>query len=135
MSKFYFEKLVRDKVVDDCLKDPKVTETNYRVLEGSEYVQELIRKVHEEADEIPIDEQIGSQEALSELADLQNVVDALRKTLGFSEDQVKEAGARKTTKKGGFRNRQYIEYVILADDSEWVDIFRGQPDKYREEEV
>lgn len=133
MPKFYFEKLVRDKVVDDCVGDPKVTETNYRVLEGSEYVRELIRKVHEEADEIPVGEQIDSQEALSELADLQGAVDALREALGFSEDQVMEAGARKTAKKGGFRNRQYIEYVILADDSEWIDIFRSQPDKYREE--
>ena len=43
--------------------------------------------------------------------------------------------ARKKQKKGGFDNRHYIEYNDLVDDSKWVEIFRAQPEKYREETV
>ena len=68
-------------------------------------------------------------------ADLQEVVDALRQDFGFSIEQVQEAMARKRQKKGGFDNRHYIEYNDLVDDSKWVEIFRAQPEKYREETV
>lgn len=133
MPKFYFRKLVRDKVVGDCLADPKVIKTNYRVLEDSEYRQELIKKIAEEATEIPLNSESDLDEALSEIADLQNVIDATREHYGFSKKDVQTAGDKKTAKKGGFENRHYIDYVVLADDSEWIEIFRAQPDKYEEE--
>ena len=41
--------------------------------------------------------------------------------------------ACKKQDKSGFDKRHYIKYHDLADDSKWVDIFRAQPDKYREE--
>ena len=130
MPKVHFKKLVRDKVVDDCLADPKVLETIYRVLEDTEYRKELIRKISEEAAEIPFEDNYDRNEALAETADLQNVVDALRKHYGFSEAEVREAGDKKTARKGGFEKKHFIEYVVLTDDSEWIEIFRTQPDKY-----
>lgn len=134
MPKFYFKKLVRDRVVNDCLVDPKVLDTIYTVLEGDEYRKELIKKVSEEAAEIPLEEGSDKGEALSEIADLQNVVDALREDFGFTEDEVRAEGKRKTAKKGGFSNKHFIDHVVLADDSEWIEVFRQQPDKYREVE-
>ena len=132
MVRFYLQKLVRDKVVKKCLDDPEVLHTEYRTLDKQEFRRELLRKVHEEADEIPLgDDQ--RDELLKELADLQEVVDALRQALGFSIEQVQEAMARKKQKKGGFDNRHYIEYNDLVDNSKWVEIFRAQPEKYREE--
>lgn len=41
--------------------------------------------------------------------------------------------ARKKQDKGGFDKRHYIKYHDLVDDSKWVNIFRAQPEKYREE--
>ena len=41
--------------------------------------------------------------------------------------------ARKKQDKGGFDKRHYVTYHDLADDSKWVEIFRAQPEKYREE--
>ena len=83
-------------------------------------------------DEIPLDDN-QRNESLKELADLQEVVDALRQDFGFSIEQVQEEMARKKQDKGGFDKRHYIEYNDLKDDSKWVKIFRAQPEKYREE--
>lgn len=134
MIRFYLQKLVRDKVVKKCLDDKEVLHTEHHTLDKQEFRRELLRKVHEEADEIPLDDN-QRDESLKELADLQEVVDALRQAFGFSDEQVKEEMARKKQKKGGFDNRHYIEYNDLVDDSKWVEVFRAQPEKYREEKV
>jgi predicted house-cleaning noncanonical NTP pyrophosphatase (MazG superfamily) len=130
MPTFLFNKLVRDEVLQRCLDDPKVR-TNYRILEGEEYKKELVAKIHEEADEIPIREK-SDEEVLSELADEQAAVDALRDAYGFTAEQVAEAQRAKQEKNGGFAVRAYIMSVELDDDSEWVERFRAQPDKYVE---
>ena len=132
MIRFYLQKLVRDKVVKKCLDDEEVLHTEYRKLGEQEFRRELLRKVHEEADEIPLDDN-QRNESLKELADLQEVVDTLRQDFNFSTEQVQEEMARKKQDKGGFDERHYIEYHDLADDSRWVKVFRAQPDKYREE--
>ena len=132
MVRFYLQKLVRDKVVKKCLDDEEVLHTEYRELNKQEFRRELLRKIHEEADEIPLDDNQRG-ESLKELADLQEVVDALRQDFGFSIEQVQEEMARKKQDKGGFDKRHYIKYHDLADDSKWVEIFRAQPEKYREE--
>ena len=132
MIRFYLQKLVRDKVVKKCLDDEEVLHTEYRELNKQEFRHELLRKVHEEADEISLDDNQRG-ESLKELADLQEVVDALRQDFGFSIEQVQEEMTRKKQDKGGFDKRDYIKYHDLADDSKWVNIFRAQPGKYREE--
>ena len=134
MVRFYLQKLVRDKVVKKCLDDEEVLHTEYQTLDKQAFRRELIRKVHEEADEIPLgDDQ--QDEALKELADLQEVVDALRRDFDFSIEQVQEAMARKKQDNGGFDKRHYITYHDLADSSKWVEILRAQPGKYHEETV
>lgn len=133
MIKFYFKKLVRDKVINYCLIDPKVIETNYRKLDRKQYRRELAEKVREELSELV--EAKDGYEQLSELADLQSVVDALIDSLGSSKEQIENEKKRKIDRKGGFAGRQYIDSVVLSDDSPWVETFRKQPDKYLEETV
>jgi hypothetical protein len=134
MIRFYLQKLVRDKVVKKCLDDPEFLHTEYRTLDKQAFRRELLRKVHEEVDEIPLDDN-QRDESLKELADLQEVVDALRQAFGFSIEQVQEEMVRKKQDNGGFDNRHYIEYNDFTDDSRWVEILRAQPGKYREETV
>ena len=107
MVRFYLEKLVRDKVVEKCKTDPQVLHTEYHQLDRAAYRREL--------------------------ADVQAVLDALRDDFGFSPQQVQDAVARKAAHAGGFQKRYYIAYNDLAEDSKWVEIFRAQPEKYREE--
>lgn len=131
MPRFYFEKLVRDKVLDRCLDDPKVLRTEYEKLAPIALKKALIDKIHEEAAEIPVQDELDD-DVLSEIADVQAVVNALCNTYGISREQLAEAVARKEAKNGGFANGAYIDYVDLNEASEWVDIFCQQPDKYRE---
>ena len=132
MVRFYLEKLVRDKVVERCKADPQVLHTEYHQLDRAAYRRELQRKIHEEANEIPLGDD-SLEEALQELADVQAVLDALRDDFGFSPQQVQDAVARKAAHAGGFQGRYYIAYNDLAEDSKWVEVFRAQPEKYREE--
>ncbi|RKW03529.1 MAG: hypothetical protein D8B38_01615, partial [Candidatus Saccharimonas sp.] len=75
MVRFYLEKLVRDKLVEKCKADPQVLHTEYYQLDRAAYRRELQRKIHEEANEIPLgDDRL--EEALQELADVQAVLDA-----------------------------------------------------------
>ncbi len=87
MVRFYLEKLVRDKVVERCEADPQVLHTEYHQLDRAAYRRELQRKIYEEANEIPLDDE-APEEALQELADVQAVLDALRDDFGFSPQQV-----------------------------------------------
>ena len=119
MKRFYFNKLVRDKVVDDCLSDPEVLHTEWKILNDDEYKRELIVKVAEEANEIPPTND-SPQETLSEIADLQNIVDALREVYGFSKQEIRQEIERKVAKKGGFAERKYITYVDLEENSVWL---------------
>ena len=130
MPTFYFRKLVRDKVLQRCIDDPKVR-TNYHTLTDAEYKAELLAKIHEEAEEIPLLDE-ANDEVLSEIADVQAVIDSLIKGYGLTKEQIAEAQSQKEVKNGAFDDRAYIESVELDDDSEWVAILREQPEKYEE---
>ncbi len=132
MAIFIFDKLVRDKVLQRCLEDPKVR-TTYRTLDVSEFKKELIAKIHEEANEIPVRD-VSDDEIISELADVQAVLDALRDSYGISSEELATAKFKKFEKNGGFEEKAYIASVDLDDDSEWNEYFRSQPDKYKEVE-
>lgn len=51
---FYFRKLVRDRTVPEYEKDPSVVGMSHKKLSGISLTRQLIAKIHEEADEIPI---------------------------------------------------------------------------------
>lgn len=133
MATFIFDKLVRDKVLQRCLDDPKVR-TNYYTLEEADYKKELIAKIHEEANEIPVRD-INDDEIISELADVQAVLDALRDSYGITAEELAKAQQKKLDKNGGFDDKAYIVSVELDEDSEWNEYFRAQPDKYKEVEA
>ena len=130
MPSFYFKKLVRDQVLQRCLDDPKVR-TEYHVLTPNDFKKELIAKIHEESNEIPVLDE-GNGEVLSEIADVQAVIDGLTDAYGYTKEQVAEAQAKKAAKNGAFEGRAYITKVDLDDDSEWVDYFPKSPEKYEE---
>lgn len=131
MKRFYFQKLVRDRIVENCETDPKVLRTLWRPLDEHEYRRELVRKITEEANKIPLAGDNRS-EMIDEFAALVTVVGALGDSLGIREAEVQSAATNKSAKKGAFAKRHYIEHVDLADDSEWVAKLREQPDKYAE---
>ena len=131
MPTFFFKKLVRDLVLQRCLDDPKVR-TDYRTLELQEFKQALVAKIHEEADEVPVVDD-KHDDVLSEIADVQAVIDSLVEAYGYTKAEVTTAQHKKAVKNGVFEKRAYINSVELDDDSEWIAYFRQSPEKYEEQ--
>lgn len=127
MRRFKFAKLVRDKIVDSIVTSGG--NPDWRVLSDNEYIEELKKKILEEAQEIPLTQ---SDSLVGELADIQEVVDTLLQVLNVSKDEFEKVQKSKTDKAGSFKNRQYIETVETKDDNKWIDYYLSSPDKYPE---
>jgi predicted house-cleaning noncanonical NTP pyrophosphatase (MazG superfamily) len=98
-------KLVRDRI-------PEIIEANgevpiYRTLsEAHDFERELIEKIAEETQELVEAERPAD---LGELADLQEVLDALTKARGYTLAQRHHAQKKKVIERGGFDDRIYLE--------------------------
>lgn len=90
-----YEKLVRDRIPE--ILDAKGVLYEKRIADDGEYRAELIKKLVEEAHEF---EEEGS---IEELADVLEVVDALRSLPGYA--QVASVQERKREERGGFLKR------------------------------
>lgn len=127
MPKFKFDKLVRDKVVDDQIASG--AKPAYRALDPDEHRQELVRKIVEEAQEIlkaPLEELAG------ELADVQQAIDDLRDLCGLSPADIAQAQEAKNEKKGAFKKGVYVDYVEVSEDNPWISHWRKNADRYPE---
>lgn len=127
MRRFRFDKLVRDGIVPAI--EAAGNRPEYRVLEDEEYVMELKKKLVEEMAEVP---GASGDDLVEELADVMEIVDALLVTLGVSEEELRAVMDKKREKVGGFEDRLYVEYVDADDESEWVEYYLENPDKYPE---
>lgn len=129
MPQFMFDKLIRDKILQ--LHIDAGHDILYRNVEGRELKEKLRLKILEEANEIPIREK-NDEEIIEEIADVQQVLDDLKRHYGITDLQVTEAQNIKFIKKGGFSDGVFIESVTLPEDDEWVRYYRNSPEKYPE---
>jgi predicted house-cleaning noncanonical NTP pyrophosphatase (MazG superfamily) len=125
---FRLNKLVRDKIVQDHVREGAQVET--RRLSTAEYVIESAKKVIEEVSE-------GT--SLSELADAQEAIAAAQKALtnlimeqGFTVEQVAEVQIAKKQKNGGFENADFIETETWPADHKWAEYYANEPDRFPE---
>lgn len=129
MRKFKFSKLVRDKIVESIISVGN--KPNWRTLSDKEFVQELKKKVVEEAMEVPRTD--DSKEVVRELADLQELIDNLLPVLGVSKKEFREIQKNKNKDRGSFKKRQYIEDVETGDEeTKWIKYYLDNSDKYPE---
>ena len=104
---FETNKLVRDKVVE-FMNDRGIAKTS-RYVEGKEYQTFLFAKLMEECAEV-----IGAntkKQITEELADLLEVVDAIRKEFDVSEMDLDETKTIKQCEKGGFYDGCVLEQI------------------------
>jgi len=128
MATFIFNKLIRDKLKGEYVKLQQ--QAVYKELTESELLEALRQKIIEEANELPIK---GSKEAvISELADIQQVIDDIALRSGITNEEVVSVKQMKFEKKGGFSEGLFVEKIILTDDDEWNDYYRKSPEKFEE---
>ena len=98
---YTYNKLVRDKIPVE-INNVKVRKANYRVLNDNEYLQELHKKLFEEAHEFI------EEHSVEELADLIEVIEAIMKEKNILHKDVEIARERKNKKKGSFKDKVYL---------------------------
>lgn len=95
-----YNKLVRDFIPEIIRQSGNQCEV--AVMSEAELTQALREKLLEEAQEAA---GASPQDLVSELADLQEVIDALLAVYGISREEVLTEQRRKRTERGGFQQR------------------------------
>ncbi len=127
MAEFRFEKLVRDNIVANIIASGG--KVNYRSLNDEEFLEESKKKLAEEVAEVQV---AVKRDFASELADVQELVDALRQACGITDEEFARIRRAKQQKAGGFGGRFYISTVEVDPDSEWGRYYRAHPERYPE---
>ena len=102
-----FNKLVRDNIPDIMSGNGEVAVT--RILNDSEYKQELEKKLKEEYDEVLSS---SGKDRIEELADMLEVIKALASIENSSLDEVIKVSNEKVLKRGAFNKRIFLEKKI-----------------------
>jgi len=128
MRYFRFEKLVRDEVVYEMMKSGSIPK--YRYLEDDEYLERLIQKLGEEVDEVKMSKK--KDMIFAEVVDLQDVLDSILLYLEKSKKDLRHAQRIKKKENGVFEKRIFVEYVKCNKDSDWVEYYLKNKEKYPE---
>ena len=96
-------KLVRDKIPNIIENAGKTSMTH--ILSDEEYLSELDKKLNEECAEYQADKSI------EELADMLEVMYAIAEARGWSVSELETVRREKAEKRGGFKDKIYLEYV------------------------
>lgn len=102
------KKLVRDNISDFIRDQGKQPIT--KVLDDDAYLVALKNKFEEEVQEL-IEAQ-SKDEHMNELADLQELIDALAKFLNILPSELSSKKTKKKKRNGGFDNRIFLEEVV-----------------------
>ncbi|MBN2900046.1 MAG: nucleoside triphosphate pyrophosphohydrolase [Clostridia bacterium] len=98
-----YNKLVRDNIPSIIEENNKSYTTH--IADEDEYRAALLMKLNEETMEFI------SEPCVEELADILEVIDALKHTFKIEDDEVERVKSRKRTERGGFEKRIILETV------------------------
>ncbi|HSW75520.1 MAG TPA: nucleoside triphosphate pyrophosphohydrolase [Candidatus Saccharimonadales bacterium] len=125
---FKQNKLFRDKISD--LLEPLGSKLYWIELSEQDFQKQLKIKLIEEAHEV---QQAASKESiLDELADILEVVDALRQSYGFTTKQLNDYKQKKREEKGGFDGKKFITFAEHPINSSMEKYCLENSDKYPE---
>jgi len=110
MKKIYYKKLIRDLI------PVRITESNGKYLckklNQIDFKKELIKKVSEES--IGVTKATNKKELISELGDLLDVIDEIKKHFKISAKEISSSRKNEFKRKGGFAKKLYL---IWAEDT------------------
>lgn len=127
--KFLQNKLWRDKAVTFLEKEG--SKVHWRRLDTLEFIQELKKKLLEEAEEVYHAK--NPRELFEELADVLEIIDCLAQTHGSNLQEIEAIRLKKFEKRGGFFERKYVtiaehplgsfgEKYCLADPKKYPEV-------------
>ena len=104
MTRTYFNKLVRDKIVDIIKQEGRHPEYHI-VNDKTEYCQALREKILEEAIELK------ESQNVNELIDVLEAIYCLIEAENLEFTQIEELRKKKNMERGSFKKRIILEYV------------------------
>lgn len=116
---FEIQKAVRDKVVEDILKNEK-NKVICRTMSKKEYTVEMMIKLIEEVRELQAIDPKNKEKFKSESGDVKAVFNNIMENNDISEEELNEVMKRKENEKGGFKKRIFLEKVCLDEGDEWI---------------
>ena len=129
--RYAVNKLVRDRTVERLEKANCIVK--YRIMDSKEYINELNKKLLEEAKEV-IDA-TSTTELISELADILEVVHAIGAAHGVSLEDIEAKRRSAHDARGGFAAKIYSQYVELDESVPQWEHYKDKPTKYPELEI
>lgn len=99
--KYIYNKLVRDRIPEN-INSMEGRNCNYKILNDDEYLEELDKKLFEEAHEFI------EEHSIEELADLMEVIFAIMKDRNISIEDIENARKIKNNEKGSFNDKIYL---------------------------
>jgi predicted house-cleaning noncanonical NTP pyrophosphatase (MazG superfamily) len=126
---FVLDKLVRDGIVSGLQDQGGAVE--YKILDGPEKIRALVEKLIEEAGELLANGGLP----LSELVDVLEVANQLKRESGFSNEEIEEKRQARLDKVGGFVGGWFVRTVSLPSDGELTEYFGSPPERFTEIEA
>lgn len=127
MRRFKFDKLIRDKILPNMIKNGQ--EPEWKKLNDQEFIQELKNKILEEVEEIPLEDGDSLPE---KIADIEEIISALLKTIKIKRSEINKIRKIKNKERGGFKKRIYVKTAGGPDNSKWLEYYLKFPQKYPE---
>jgi len=125
--KFLSEKLVRDKTVERY--ESENGSLSYRILtENADFERELYKKLLEEAKEVITAK--DSDELISELADIYDVLSAIATHKQISTESIEKARKERLELRGGFSKKIYSLIGTIPETSAFASFIKASPEKY-----
>jgi predicted house-cleaning noncanonical NTP pyrophosphatase (MazG superfamily) len=128
MRYFKFDKLVRDEIVYQILRNGDLPK--YRYLDDKEFIELLKCKLQEEINELR--DADSEEKLMEELADVEELVECMLESLGKKYRDLRSLQVKKRKINGSFKKRMYVEYVRCEDSSKWLKYYEKNKEKYPE---
>jgi predicted house-cleaning noncanonical NTP pyrophosphatase (MazG superfamily) len=122
---FKLNKLVRDNIVKIHLD--MGGEVKYKTLSGDKLTKALLKKLIEEAGELR-----DSDLSVGEIADLQEIIDALIKHLGIKKPDLTKRQLSKRKTNGKFNKGHFVDTVSLPASNKWAKYYAADPKRFPE---
>lgn len=126
---FICNKLARDKTIETMPREG--IQTHHHFLTKSAFLKELNNKLMEEA--LEVTQATSRSEVIAELADVLEVIDALKQAYNLSDSEILTTKERVRQARGGFRKGVYLQSITMDDTNPRAKHFRASPDRYREQ--
>lgn len=127
-KKFAVNKLIRDNMPEIFVH--RAIDMDWHTLNTQEHIQALKNKIIEEAHEVA--QAVSRQELIEELADLQEVMDALLAMHSISKENLSQVQEAKRAMRGGFTKGVYSSSIGMDEENPYIGYYLSKSKEYPE---